>query len=74
VSDSWCWRSAMSVTVAGGARTMAGATWCVREKTAGRARAAVDRGATRGDCQKQEVAPVGLQRRRAAAESSSGRW
>jgi hypothetical protein len=51
-----------------------GAAWRVREKTTGRTRAAVDRGVTRGDCQKQEVAPVGLQRRRAAAEGSLGRW
>jgi hypothetical protein len=50
VSDSWCWRLAASVAVAGGARTVAGAAWRVREKTAGRTRAAVDRGATRGDC------------------------
>jgi hypothetical protein len=28
----------------------------------------------RGDCQKQEVALAGVQRRRAAAESSSGGW
>jgi hypothetical protein len=63
VSDSWCWWPAASVAVAGGARTEAGAAWRVREKTAGRTRAAVDWGVTRGDCQKQEVAPVGLQRR-----------
>jgi hypothetical protein len=53
---------------------MAGAAWRVREKTAGEARAAVDRAVTCGDCQKQEVAPVGLQRWRAAVEGSSGGW
>jgi hypothetical protein len=62
------------VAVASGARTVAGAAWRVREKTAEETRAAIDRGATRGDCQKQEVALAGLQRRRAAAESSSGGW
>jgi hypothetical protein len=51
-----------------------GAAWRVREKTAGRARAAVDRGVTRGDCKEQVVALVRLQRRRAAADSSSGGW
>jgi hypothetical protein len=61
VSDSWCWLPAVSVAVAGGARTVAGAAWRVREKTAGKTRAAVDRGVMCGDCQKQEVAPVGLQ-------------
>jgi hypothetical protein len=40
-----------------------GEAWNTREKTAGRTRAAAGRGATRGGCQKQEVAPVGLQRR-----------
>jgi hypothetical protein len=74
VSDSWCWRLAASVAVVGGARTVVGAAWRVREKTVGRTRAAVDRGVTRGDCQKQEVAPVRLQQRRAAAECSSGGW
>jgi hypothetical protein len=34
------------MAVAGGARTVAGAAWRVREKTAGTARAAVDRGVT----------------------------
>jgi hypothetical protein len=63
VSDSWCWWLVASVAVAGGARIVAGAAWCVWEKTAGRARAAVDRGVMRGDCQEQEVAPVELQRR-----------
>jgi hypothetical protein len=72
VSDSWCWRLAARVGAAGGARAAAGAAWRVREKTAERTRAAVDRGATRVDCQKQEVALAGLQQRRAAAESSSG--
>jgi hypothetical protein len=62
------------VAVAGGARTVAGAAWRVREKTTGRTRAAVDRGATCGDCQQQKVVPIGLQQRRAAAESSSGGW
>jgi hypothetical protein len=51
-----------------------GAAWRMREKTAGRTRVAVDRGVTLGDCQKQEVAPVGLQRWRAAAEGGSGGW
>jgi hypothetical protein len=63
VSDSWCWWPAASVAVAGGARTVAGAAWHVREKTTGRARAAVDRGVTHGDYQEQEVAPIRLQRR-----------
>jgi hypothetical protein len=62
------------VAVASGARTVVGAAWRVREKTAGRTRAAADQVVTRGDCQKQEVVPVGLQRRRAAAKSISGRW
>jgi hypothetical protein len=62
------------VAAAGGARAEAGAAWRVQEKTAGRTRVAVDRGATREGCQEQEVAPVGLQRRRAAVESSSGGW
>jgi hypothetical protein len=53
---------------------VAGAAWRMQEKTAGRTRAAVNRGATRGGCQEQEVVPVGLQRRRAAVESSSGEW
>jgi hypothetical protein len=74
VSDSWCWWQAASVAVAGGTRTVAGAAWRVREKIAGRTSVAVDQGVTRGDCQKQEVALVGLQRRRAVAESSSGGW
>jgi hypothetical protein len=74
VSDSWRWWPAASVAVGGGARTKAGVAWRVREKTAGRTRAAVNRGVTRGDCQKQEVVPVGLQCRRAVAEGSSGRW
>jgi hypothetical protein len=52
VSDSWCWWPAASVAVAGGARIEAGAVWRVREKTTGRTRAAVDRGVTRGECQK----------------------
>jgi hypothetical protein len=38
-----------------------GAAWPAREKPAGRIRAAAGPGATRGGCQKQEVAPVGLQ-------------
>jgi hypothetical protein len=50
VSDSWCWRPAASVAVAGEARTVVGAAWRVREKTAEGIRAAVDRGVTRGDC------------------------
>jgi hypothetical protein len=66
------WRAC--VAAAGGARAEAGAAWRVRKKTTGRTRAAVDRGATRGGCQEQDVAPVGLQRRRAAAKSSSGGW
>jgi hypothetical protein len=53
---------------------VAGAAWRVRERTAGRTRAAVDQGTMRGDCQKQEVALAGLQQRRAEAESSSGGW
>jgi hypothetical protein len=40
------------MAAAGGARIVAGAAWRVREKTAGRTRKAVDRGVTRGDCQK----------------------
>jgi hypothetical protein len=63
VSNSWCWWPAASVAVTGRARAVAGAAWRMREKTAGRARAAVNRGVTRGDRQEQEAAPVGLQRR-----------
>jgi hypothetical protein len=73
-SESWCWRPTACVAAAGGARAMAGAAWRMEKKTARRTRVAAGRGATRGDCQEQEVAPVGLQRRRAAAESSSGGW
>jgi hypothetical protein len=47
----------------GGARVVAGVAWHAREKTAGRTRAAAGRRAMRGDGQKQEVAPAGLQRR-----------
>jgi hypothetical protein len=43
VSDSWCWRPAASVAVAGGARTVAGAAWRVQEKIAEETRAVVDR-------------------------------
>jgi hypothetical protein len=62
------------VAATGGGWAVAGTAWRVREKTTGRTRAAVDRGAMRGGCQEQEVALVGLQRRRAVAERSSGGW
>jgi hypothetical protein len=48
-----------------------GVAWRVREKTTRSTRAAAGRGATRGNGQKQEVVLVGLQRRRAVAQSSS---
>jgi hypothetical protein len=47
------------------------AVWRVREKTARSTRAAAGRGVTRGNGRKQEVVLVGLQRWRAAAQSSS---
>jgi hypothetical protein len=48
-----------------------GVAWRVREKIARSTRVAAGRGAMRGNGQKQEVVLVGLQRRRAAAQSSS---
>jgi hypothetical protein len=44
----------------------AGIAWHAKKKVAGRATAAAGRGATRGVAGKQEVALIGLQRRRAA--------
>jgi hypothetical protein len=57
----------------GGARVAAGKAWRARKTASGRTKAAAGQRATRGVCREQEVALVGLQRRRAAAKSGSGR-
>jgi hypothetical protein len=57
----------------GGARVAAGLAWHARRTAAGRGKAVVGQGATRGICREQEVALIGSQQRRAAAKSGSGR-
>jgi hypothetical protein len=58
----------------GGVRAEARVAWCVWKKAAGRTKAAAGQRATRGVGREQEVVLVRLQRPRAAAKSSSGRW
>jgi hypothetical protein len=47
----------------GGAWVAAGLAWRARRTTAGRGKAAVGQGATRGICREQEVVLIGSQRR-----------